>query len=96
MIKKWVKSWVKEWVLNRQHMVIGWLVRPIIHSLQKSGINFYQINKWLRHIGHAPVRGYMVLPNKEKLVFFKDVPDQERRKHLGGEYRVVEVKNDTL
>jgi hypothetical protein len=86
-----LKFFIKPWVQKRPKAVIGWLVRPLVQSLHRSGINFDIINRWLRHIGHAPVKGYMILGNRELLLFFKDIPDQERRKKLGGNYVVVEA-----
>lgn len=86
-----LRKWIKRWVLKRQYMVIGWLVRPIVNSMSLSGISFTQINKWLRRIGHPTVKGYMILPSRERLVFFKEAPDQERKKQLGGNYVPVEV-----
>lgn len=86
-----LKKYIRLWVLKRQYMVIGWLVKPIVNSLSSSGVSFAQVNKWLRHINHAPVKGYMMMPEGRQVLFFKNAPDQERRKELGGHYVVVEV-----
>jgi hypothetical protein len=90
MIKKITHQFYKRWILKHPGLVTSWIVRHIAKQMANAHISFTHINKWLRHIGHPTICGYMMV-NNQPLVFFEP-PTPDRAKELGGNYIMIEVK----
>ena len=76
---------VKAWVMKHKGIVMGWMINPIINQMANSGCSYEMINRWLRHIKHPVIVGYMTMPNKQNWVFF-EVPTGEEQKRMGGRF----------